>query len=85
MRRDLHIRSTTKGNGVNCLYDVPVAFLANGNALREMAEYVENEAIADAVRRLGVDYAQGYTFGRPEPLDEVLASLGRDESRRLHK
>jgi EAL domain-containing protein (putative c-di-GMP-specific phosphodiesterase class I) len=37
------------------------------------------------VRRLGVDYAQGYAFGRPEPLAEVLDGLVHDESRRLHK
>ena len=37
-----------------------------------VAEYVETREIADAVRRLGVDYAQGYAFGMPEPLDGVL-------------
>jgi EAL domain-containing protein (putative c-di-GMP-specific phosphodiesterase class I) len=59
--------------------------LAKGYSIDTVAEYVENQAIADVVRRLGVDYAQGYAFGRPEPLEELLASLGRDESRRLHK
>ena len=39
----------------------------------------------DAVRRLGVDYAQGYAFGKPEPLDGVLRELSRDESRRLQR
>ena len=49
-------------------------------------EYIEAaEFIADAVRRLGVDYGQGYAFGKPEPLDRLLADLTRDESRRLHK
>jgi EAL domain-containing protein (putative c-di-GMP-specific phosphodiesterase class I) len=50
-----------------------------------VAEYVETEAIAKEVRRLGVDYAQGYAFGKPEPLDSLLESLSKDESRRLHK
>ncbi len=50
-----------------------------------MAEYVETREIADAVTRLGVDYAQGYAFGRPEPLTEILEGLAHDESRRLHK
>jgi diguanylate cyclase (GGDEF)-like protein len=59
--------------------------LAQGFSIDTVAEYVENEAIAEAVRQLGVAYAQGYAFGKPEPLDELLASLGRDESRRLHK
>ena len=59
--------------------------LAKGYSIDTVAEYVENREIADTVRRLGVDYAQGYAFGKPEPLDELLASLGRDESRRLHR
>lgn len=59
--------------------------LAKGFSIDTVAEYVENNAIAEKVRELGVDYAQGYAFGKPEPLDEILAELGRDESRRLHR
>jgi EAL domain-containing protein (putative c-di-GMP-specific phosphodiesterase class I) len=59
--------------------------LAKGYGIDTVAEYVENQAIAAVVRDLGVDYAQGYAFGKPEPLDQILAELGRDESRRLHK
>jgi diguanylate cyclase (GGDEF)-like protein len=59
--------------------------LAKGFSIDTVAEYVETQAIADKVRELGVDYAQGYAFGRPEPLDKILEELGRDESRRLHK
>jgi len=59
--------------------------LAKGFSIDTVAEYVENAAIADKVRELGVDYAQGYAFGKPEPLEKILAELGRDESRRLHK
>ena len=59
--------------------------LAKGYAIDTVAEFVENQAIADAVRKLGVDYAQGYAFGKPEPLDEVLTHLGQDESRRLQR
>ena len=59
--------------------------LAKGYAIDTVAEYVESRAVAEAVRKLGVDYAQGYAFGKPEPLDEVLTHLSRDESRRLHR
>jgi diguanylate cyclase (GGDEF)-like protein len=59
--------------------------LARGYRINTVAEYVESQAIAAAVRGLGVDYAQGYAFGRPEPLEQVLTGLTRDESRRLHK
>jgi diguanylate cyclase (GGDEF)-like protein len=59
--------------------------LARGFSIDTVAEYVETQGIADKVRELGVDYAQGYAFGKPEPLEQVLEDLGRDESRRLHK
>ncbi len=59
--------------------------LARGLALDTVAEFVETETIAKVVRRLGVDYAQGFAYGRPEPLDEVLRALAHDESRRLHR
>jgi diguanylate cyclase (GGDEF)-like protein len=59
--------------------------LAKGYSIDTVAEYVENSAIADTVRRLGVDYAQGYAIGKPQPLEELLASLGRDEPLDLQK
>ncbi|WP_424628602.1 EAL domain-containing protein [Bradyrhizobium sp. SYSU BS000235] len=34
-----------------------------------IAEFVENDAILQALRDIGVDYAQGYGVGRPEPFD----------------
>jgi len=37
-------------------------------SIRTIAEFVENEAIATQLRDIGVDYAQGYHFSRPEPL-----------------
>ncbi len=33
-----------------------------------VAEYVENEAILDIVKQMGIDFAQGYHIGKPEPL-----------------
>ncbi|MBW8330138.1 MAG: EAL domain-containing protein [Thiobacillus sp.] len=39
-----------------------------------VAEYVETQAILQWVTELGVDYAQGYHFGRPQPADIMLAS-----------
>jgi len=32
---------------------------------KTIAEFVENEAILEALREIGVDYAQGYHIGRP--------------------
>jgi diguanylate cyclase (GGDEF)-like protein len=59
--------------------------LAKGLGIETVAEYVETQEIAEAVRAMGVDYAQGYAFGKPEPLEPLLASLAADESQRLHK
>jgi EAL domain-containing protein (putative c-di-GMP-specific phosphodiesterase class I) len=42
-----------------------------------IAEYVENTAILEKLRRLGVDYAQGYGIARPEPLNFLVSSIER--------
>jgi EAL domain-containing protein (putative c-di-GMP-specific phosphodiesterase class I) len=59
--------------------------LAKGMGIETVAEYVETEEIAQAVKLLGVDYAQGYAYGKPEPLSDLLDDLTQDESRRLHR
>lgn len=59
--------------------------LARGMSVDTVAEYVESEAIAERVRELGVDYGQGYAFGKPVPLETVLESLANEESQRLHR
>jgi len=59
--------------------------LARGLGIQTVAEYVESDAIAREVRKLGVDYAQGFHIGKPEPLAELLEGLTRDESQRLHR
>ncbi len=37
-----------------------------------IAEYVENESILEIVKNLGVDFAQGYLLGRPEPIEQIF-------------
>jgi diguanylate cyclase (GGDEF)-like protein len=59
-----------------------VVDLAKALGIETVAEYVETEAIAHAVRKLGIDYAQGYAYGKPEPFDKLLELLDRDESQR---
>jgi len=59
-----------------------VVGLAKALRIETVAEYVESEEIAVAVRGLGVDYAQGYAYGKPEPFDQLLEQLDHDESRR---
>ena len=37
-----------------------------------IAEFVESQATVEALREIGVDYAQGYALARPVPLDDYL-------------
>jgi EAL domain-containing protein (putative c-di-GMP-specific phosphodiesterase class I)/GGDEF domain-containing protein len=36
--------------------------------IKSIAEFVSSESIYETIKRLGVDYAQGYLFGKPEPI-----------------
>ena len=40
-----------------------------------VAEFVENQAIVDELIKIGVNYAQGYHYGKPMPVDEAIALL----------
>ena len=44
---------------------------------RTIAEFVENDAIRERLRQLGVDYAQGYGIGRPQPFPPQVVLLRR--------
>ncbi len=43
--------------------------------LKTIAEYVENDNILEAIREIGVDFAQGYGISRPEPLEGLAQQL----------
>jgi len=40
-------------------------------SIRTIAEFVENQEIADMLSDMGVDFAQGYHFSKPEPVDQL--------------
>jgi len=44
---------------------------AKAPGLLVVAEQVEDQETLDALRLLGVNYAQGYHIGRPRPVEEV--------------
>ena len=52
---------------VKALVDV-----AAGTGMSTVAVFVSDEETVRMLRQLGVDYAQGYTVGRPRPVDEIL-------------
>jgi EAL domain-containing protein (putative c-di-GMP-specific phosphodiesterase class I) len=49
--------------------------LAEAMGLRTVAECVESDAIRDVVRQLGVEYGQGFSIGRPAPLEQVIPAV----------
>ena len=50
-----------------------IAQLGRGMNIETVAECVETAAVRDRLTELGVDCAQGFFFGRPRPLEDVLA------------
>ncbi len=54
--------------------------LGHALGIGTVAEFVENEAIREQLREMGVDYAQGYGIARPAPLAELLRSAAGDSS-----
>ena len=53
--------------------------------VKTVAEMVETAPIADMLTSMGVDYGQGYVFGKPEPFEDALQRLNANESMRLRK
>ncbi len=68
------IRDITK-NRISESMVAAITQVARVMNLETVAEYVETEAARELVARLGVDYAQGHSVGKPEPLEAVLATL----------
>lgn len=51
---------------------------ARGLGIATVAEQVETRTLAATLESLKVDFAQGYYYGHPAPLDEWLGRLGGD-------
>jgi len=49
-----------------------IVSVAKKMGIKTLAEFVEDEEVLKVVKDLGIDYAQGYYFGKPEPLEEKL-------------
>lgn len=57
--------SDLANNRENQIFVKAMVEVAKALGKMTVAEYVENEAIFESVRKLGIDLAQGYCFGRP--------------------
>ncbi len=49
-----------------------IVSVAKKMGIKTIAEFIENENVLEVVKDLGIDYAQGYYLGKPEPLEEKL-------------
>lgn len=52
-----------------------IAWLARSMGIETVAECVETTQVRDRLVELGIDRGQGFLFGRPEPLSELLDRL----------
>jgi diguanylate cyclase (GGDEF)-like protein/PAS domain S-box-containing protein len=59
-------------NRVDRLVVQAILHVAGGMGLPTVAEYVVDETVAQTLRKLGVDYGQGFHFGKPAPLPVLL-------------
>jgi EAL domain-containing protein (putative c-di-GMP-specific phosphodiesterase class I) len=62
--QDIEVAST-------CAVIQAITQVAHSLGLRVVAEGVETDAQLSAIRRIGVDLAQGFFFGKPMPADAV--------------
>ncbi len=53
------------------LVETIVSFAKKQN-LQTIAEFVENDNIYRILKDIGVDYSQGYYFGKPEPYEDIV-------------
>lgn len=57
---------------ISCAMVQAVTNIGHIMGIRTVAEFVENPAILEKVKTLGVDFAQGYAMGKPRPWDEAV-------------
>ena len=49
-----------------------IVTFAKEQKIETVAEFIENEEIFNIVKDLGIDYSQGYYFGKPETMSKIL-------------
>jgi len=54
-------------NPSDCALVAAINQMSHTLGLQTIAEYTHNQTIVERLRELGVDYAQGYFFGKPAP------------------
>lgn len=49
-----------------------VVNFCNKMGIKVIAEYVENEEIANTLKKIGIKYGQGYYFAKPDYIEKLL-------------
>lgn len=60
-------------NPINLAMVKSIHEIAHLMGKRTVAEFVENAAILEKIRAIGIDYGQGYGLGRPMPIHHLLS------------
>ena len=47
-----------------------IVTFAKEQNIQTVAEFIENKSIFEIIKKLGVNFSQGYYFGRPEPYNQ---------------
>jgi len=53
-----------------------IVTFAKEQNIQTVAEFIENEKIYEITKNLGIDFSQGYCFGKPEPLEKLCPVKG---------
>jgi len=62
-------------NEMDCAIVESVNKIGHIAGLQTIAEYVENDAIMQRLRELGIDYAQGWAIHRPQPFSQPASAV----------
>lgn len=67
-------------NPIDCAIVTSINQIAHHLGAATVAEYVETMEVADMLRDIGVDFAQGYAYHRPQPLEELIVDMLADDT-----
>ncbi len=62
-------------NPIDIVMVEAITKIAHVMGIKTIAEYVESQKVMDKLKELGVDYAQGYLLGKPQPCNFGYPSL----------
>jgi len=76
------ISNILEDQGAKAITESIVAF-ARKNNMKTIAEYVSSKEIYEKVKELGIDFSQGYYFGKPAPWEDFVDDFLKDEINKL--